>query len=105
MKLEIDARPYSEKVLVDGTDVSETLKEFTVRRDRDGRYTFEPKYEIEALSGSLENRIELQESCEKCWVYKNADIAGELRKKRITLAVVSLAALAMAALAILLILR
>ena len=96
MKLEINAKPYSEKVLVDGTDVSESLKGFTVRRDED---------EIEALSGSLENRIELQEACEKCWVYKNADIAGELRKKRITIAVVSLAALAMAALAILLILR
>lgn len=105
MKLEINAKPYSEKVLVDGADVSETLKEFTVRRDRDGRYTFEPKYEIEALSGNVENRIELQEACEKCWVYKNADIAGELRKKRITIAAVSLAALAMAALAILLILR
>ena len=105
MKLEIDARPYREKVLVDGTDVSESLKGFTVRRDEDGRYTFEPKYEIEALSGNVENRIELQEACEKCWVYKNADIVGEIRKKRITLAVVSLAALAMAALAILLILR
>ena len=105
MNLKIEASQDGEKVLLDGEDVSRKMEGFTLRREGNGKYVFEPKYAIETVFGNVNDQIDLEKECEKCWARKQMDDERAKKLQRITIAAVSLEAIAAAALVLLLITR